>query len=159
MCVGCSNGEVRLVNGHARYEGRVEICLNSTWGVICQGRWTNTDSRVVCRQLGFTATGECITSSSHYIMSQWWWYNTGSIAATSFGQGSRRIVLNDVQCDGSETRLIDCHTGPSSCSNTNQAGVKCQVQGGKTLLLDGFQGITVSASRLHWWRNQVGACQ
>ena len=54
---GCTEGDVRLVNGHTKYEGRVEICLNNTWGAVCQYNWHSADAKVVCRQLGFSATG------------------------------------------------------------------------------------------------------
>ena len=54
---GCIEGDVRLVNGHTRYEGRVEICANNIWGTVCRNGWSSTDTRVVCRQLGFNSAG------------------------------------------------------------------------------------------------------
>ena len=35
----------------------MEICLNDDWGTVCNRMWDATDAAVVCRQLGFTATG------------------------------------------------------------------------------------------------------
>ena len=42
------------------------------------------------------------------------------------------IWLDDVQCDGSESSLIDCPASPlglHDCANFEDAGVRCQVGG------------------------------
>jgi deleted-in-malignant-brain-tumors protein 1 len=56
-------------------------------------------------------------------------YTTGAILLiTGFTNGQGQIWLSDVQCDGTETRLIDCasnHLGVHYCLHYEDAGVSC----------------------------------
>ena len=47
----------------------------------------------------------------------------------SFGEGTGRIWLDNVQCTGSERALINCtaeSNGVNSCTHAQDAGVRCQ---------------------------------
>ena len=53
----------------------------------------------------------------------------GSVALTSgFTNGAGQIWLDNVQCVGNETRLIDCPASPlgtHNCVHIEDAGVRC----------------------------------
>ena len=91
------------------FEGRVEVCVNNAWGTVCDDFWDNNDARVVCRQSGFSDQ------------------NATARSFAFFGQGTDPIVLDDVRCTGSESRLIDCpYTATHNCNHFEDAGVTCQ---------------------------------
>lgn len=50
----CTEGALRLRDGQNELEGRIEVCLNGTWGTVCHDYWSGVDSLVVCRQLGYS---------------------------------------------------------------------------------------------------------
>ena len=45
------------MDGIIENEGRVEICYNGVWGVICDQGWDTTDAHVICTQLGHPELG------------------------------------------------------------------------------------------------------
>ncbi|XP_030851598.1 deleted in malignant brain tumors 1 protein-like [Strongylocentrotus purpuratus] len=101
--------QIRLANGSNDTEGRVEVLYDGSWGTICDSWWDLRDARVVCRMLGFDGALDAPRSSR-------------------FGQGSGRILLNDVNCDGNEDNLADCAHAEidlNSCSHTSDAGAIC----------------------------------
>ncbi|XP_065830204.1 uncharacterized protein [Oscarella lobularis] len=105
----CSN--LRLEDGDSKYEGRLEVYYNGSWGTVCEEGFGMEEAFVVCRQLFSTFPAN---------------YKFGSY----FGPGSGPIVLDDLRCSGSETHLQDClHRGigahRSQCNNENEAGVVC----------------------------------
>ena len=54
----CHYGDVRLQGSNNPLIGRVEVCIDGTWGTICPNyHWTNKDATVICRQLGYSENG------------------------------------------------------------------------------------------------------
>ncbi len=47
----CADGDIQLVGSNNPLEGRVEICINSAWGTICDNGFGTDDATVVCTQL------------------------------------------------------------------------------------------------------------
>ena len=58
--VGCSHGQIRLVDGNGPNVGRLEICINGDWGTVCDDLWMRTNAQVVCRQLGCSTDGNLL---------------------------------------------------------------------------------------------------
>lgn len=54
--------------------------------------------------------------------------STGAVSYRNayYGQGSGSIVMDEVRCGGTESRLYDClHTGLHDCSHFEDASVRC----------------------------------
>ncbi|KAK3090315.1 hypothetical protein FSP39_010872, partial [Pinctada imbricata] len=105
---------VRLVNNidNKPGRGRVEVVVNGVAGTVCDDDWDDNDARVVCRQLGFK--GGIAFSKARY------------------GEGVGQILLDDVECRGTESSLFDCQSprlGYNDCQHSEDASVICQTNG------------------------------
>ncbi|XP_072894896.1 CD5 antigen-like [Hemitrygon akajei] len=100
---------VRLVNGNNMCSGRVEVYHNSTWGTVCGRSWNKMAADVVCRILNCGTPGSVTTDAS-------------------YGEGTGKIWLDGVKCDGTEPALDQCPASPwgvNNCSHAEDAGVSC----------------------------------
>lgn len=98
---------VRLLNGTERCSGRVEVLVQGTWRTVCDDFWDLAEATVVCRQL---QCGQAVAAP------------TGA----HFGAGSGKILLDDMQCEGSESHLGQCvHGGQArhNCGHLEDASV------------------------------------
>ena len=99
----------RLVGGSDNSEGRVEIYHDGKWGTVCDDSWDIVDARVVCQSLGFNDA-------------------TAAKQSAYFGRGSGDIWLDDVNCAGTESNLMQCShrgLGVENCYHGEDAGVIC----------------------------------
>ena len=80
---------MRLSNGEAHNQGRVELKVNGLWGTVTDREWDKKDGDVVCRMLGLPPA-------------------SGTPGGAIFGQGTGIVWLSHVDCLGNETSIIDC---------------------------------------------------
>ena len=106
----CSSAPiVRLADGGAPNQGRVEINVGGVWGTVCDDSWDINDAQVVCRMLNLSAA----TAAPH---------------SAEFGEGRGRIWLDDLQCTGNESSLLNCShygLGNHDCGHGEDASVVC----------------------------------
>ncbi|XP_059853564.1 soluble calcium-activated nucleotidase 1 isoform X3 [Delphinus delphis] len=106
---GVKDGDMRLADGDTANEGRVEIYYSGRWGTVCDNLWDLTDASVVCRALGFENATE-------------------ALGGATFGPGRGPIMLDEVQCTGTEPSLANCSSlgwMKSNCRHDEDAGVIC----------------------------------
>uniref|UniRef100_UPI0037E9B359 HHIP-like protein 1 n=1 Tax=Semicossyphus pulcher TaxID=241346 RepID=UPI0037E9B359 len=105
-------GSVRLVSADGLSDrGRVEIFIRGEWGTVCDDLFNSKAGTVVCRQRGFT--------TALAVMKR---------AALGEADRSVRIMLDDVECEGSERSLLECKrskVGKHNCTHGEDVGVIC----------------------------------
>ncbi|KAM6911526.1 LOW QUALITY PROTEIN: scavenger receptor cysteine-rich domain-containing group B protein [Lycodopsis pacificus] len=104
-CIG--RPAIRVMNGNNSCQGRVEVLFKTVWGTVCDDDWDIINANVACRQLG---CGKAITFKAH------------------FGYGSGPILLDNVDCSGTEQQLSDCFNlgwGQHNCGHHEDVGIIC----------------------------------
>ena len=98
---------------------------------MCDNGWGTFDAQVVCKQLGFSATGMTSVSYIHHLFSfhillgaryrLWSYYGWANLSVP--------IYLDYMNCAGTETKLINCpHNNPigvTNCGYNEIAGIVC----------------------------------
>ncbi|XP_069753715.1 scavenger receptor cysteine-rich domain-containing protein DMBT1-like isoform X3 [Narcine bancroftii] len=117
--VVCSaHREARLVGGHDRCSGRLEIQRGAIQGTVCGSHLDLSDARVVCRML---KCGNVISV----------------LQGAYFGEGSGFVWQESYECRGDETTLWNCTTrqnNQQNCTHRNDVSVICSGQKGPRLV-------------------------
>lgn len=104
----CTNGAVRLRSSYTPMEGRVEVCADGIWQMVCHSQWSQADGNVVCRQLGYGEFGNRVRFASFY------------------GHSDNGFLFGNVRCSGFEDRIVDCPVNANAqCTVLQAAGVQC----------------------------------
>ena len=53
----CSNFDVKLEQEGSPNRGKLLVCFNGVWGVVCNNGIRNEAAEIVCHQLGFQRKG------------------------------------------------------------------------------------------------------
>ena len=108
--VPAASGALRLAQGGGVYGGsygRLQVYHDGQWGLVCEGNFGREEAQVACRQLGFA---------------------DGEEGFGGAGSGGLPFWLKGVQCQGTESRLVNCsHRGlqKHSCGSFDITGVAC----------------------------------
>lgn len=111
---------VRLSDGGAQNQGRVELNVNGLWGTVADPEWNKEDGDVVCQMLSLPPS-------------------SATPGGAIFGQGTGIVWLSHVDCLGNEDSITDCGNSGgwgtarlySYSEHADDAGVICGEPNGK----------------------------
>nr|XP_020735441.1 neurotrypsin [Odocoileus virginianus texanus] len=107
-CTPLTDGVIRLAGGKGSHEGRLEVYHRGQWGTVCSDGWTDLNTYVVCRQLGFKYGKQA--------------------SANHFEESMGPIWLDGVSCSGKEANFLQCSRRPwgsHDCSHREDVGISC----------------------------------
>ena len=98
-----SDASIRLAAGDGVLSGRLEVNIGGQWGTVCDDDFGSVAAAIACRQLGLSG---------------------GTVGTGSRGSGS--ILMDDVRCQGDETRIQSCpFNSAHNCDHSEDVFITC----------------------------------
>ena len=105
-------------------EGRVEVCADGIWQMVCHSDWSQADGNVVCRQLGYGVFGSQLRFASFY------------------GHNDNGFLFGNARCTGFEDKLVDCSVNVNAqCTVLQSAGIQCSNRSKCSYIVGKFDGL------------------
>ncbi|XP_072042250.1 hyalin-like isoform X2 [Amphiura filiformis] len=123
ICLLTHDGDIRLVGGTSdtHSDGRLEIFHNGQWGSVCSDGWSDVDTLIACRHLGYNSVG----------------LESGAPAP----DGASGAWFSSPSCTGNEINLGECNVNywaqTRQCNNGNYVALGCLEASNKLRLAGG----------------------
>ena len=136
-CSKFREGDIRLRGFNLPNVGRVEVCYNKAWGLVCVGDWKPKEANVTCNQLGYkNAEARRIDPKELRNLAKTMPASEGGRFQYVVPNEGTRAWLTNINCLGTEKNLSNCQNGQlfrldgrisTDCSGKNSevAAVAC----------------------------------
>ena len=145
----CEHGNVRLVDGQIKTEGRVEVCAYGYWATVCDNSqfWSTNQAKLICTQLDFPMYRKqhvyYVLHVSLYGIDQLMYRPHPIHSGTEYIPGSQfgsnyQLPIVELSCGTEVTNIGECqiHTQTgANCNHRTNMGVVC---GGELYFLEWF---------------------
>ena len=130
----CRDGDIRLSGGPSVYEGKVEVCYDEEWRMVCGEGWSQQDALVTCRQLGYSTEGKSFHVYAYFFhksnvpafCTHIPYIGAMAISGSLNTSGSPPSAWINTTCRGNESQITQCSiSGVLASRNCTAAGVRC----------------------------------
>ena len=113
-CPAEAKVKVRLVGGRSQNQGWIEVkAFDYPYGGVCDDGFNIEEAHVVCKHAGYPLGAK------------------QALVGSEFGHGQGGIILDELECKGTESSILDCNFNPwtqHDCRDSEWAGVICKIE-------------------------------